>query len=1098
MKTYLTCILLLIYNFGICQDILSIPDANFKKALINEGIDYNNDGEIERFEAEVTLKLELQNYHFHDISGIEHFTGLNKLIIRNNDSLSFIQLESLKSLKELQISENKSLLSIQISNCPDLKKLNINYNGSIELLDIKELGSLVTLESKGNTKLKTFNFRKLQSLDSLIVENNLYLSNLHIEKDINLKFIKISNSGLKSVDFNHINSLRKLIFNQNNSIQELSFNQLINLEHLDIHENNNLTHYQIKNSHALKSVDIKRNPSLTSFLIDSMNSLNHLEIGKNNSLVNLHIGTIPKLDSLIISNNDKLHSFIIPENKIINFIFIYNNKSLRRITSNNSKIHLNHLYIANNGLFKITIPNCDSIHSLTIKENLKLTNIDFGIIKNIDSLKILSNNALPTLNTINLSALKFLLLAGNQSFGNINFNNFENLKELYIEDNTYITQMHLNGLDSLRKLYITWSDNLMDLKLTNLQELDEISISGSGIKHIKIRDFPKLQQLSITGTYADSLSIENLNKIDRVLVLHCPTLKYVRLSKIDSIDELRLNIIKNLKDLDLNDINAIDRILIYENTALKHLDISKISFIDKVNFRKTSGIKSILLKNGTNQQLIFDSHFNPTYICADEDEIPQIIADLDAKSITGCTVNSYCPYANNNLPFTIIGKTRFNQQKTYCDSTSNEMTFPMYRIESNSKKGYFYGNHRGNFDINLDTGDYTITPLFEHFEHFKVTPELLSITFPDSISPYLQNFCVVPDGIYTDLEVTLYPLIAARPGFESEYRVIIKNKGNTVTEATLKLEYENNLMDFTNSLIPPDSTKGNSIYWSFSELNPFEEIDFTIRYELNTPSDSPPLNGDEIISFTSTVNSTISDDYIDNNSFTLNQTVVNSFDPNDKTCLEGNTILPEMVGNFVHYMIRFENTGTADAINIVVKDSIDPEKFDISTFQITDASHQLDARIQDNNIVEFIFKDIYLPFEDQLNDGFVVFKIKTKSNLKLGDYFENKAEIYFDYNLPIITNLTKTEIAIPTKASNPIDIFLSLTPNPATDLIKLSSSSQIKRVDIYNANGQMIKSLVYVGIKNIETLDVSNLSDGIYSLLVKTEKGTKTIQFIKT
>jgi transcriptional regulator with GAF, ATPase, and Fis domain len=42
---------------------------------------------------------------------------------------------------------------------------------------------------------------------------------------------------------------------------------------------------------------------------------------------------------------------------------------------------------------------------------------------------------------------------------------------------------------------------------------------------------------------------------------------------------------------------------------------------------------------------------------------------------------------------------------------------------------------------------------------------------------------------------------------------------------------------------------------------------------------------------------------------TLNQTVVNSLDPNDKICLEGNKITPEMVGKYVHYSIHFENSG---------------------------------------------------------------------------------------------------------------------------------------------------------------------------------------------
>ena len=46
------------------------------------------------------------------------------------------------------------------------------------------------------------------------------------------------------------------------------------------------------------------------------------------------------------------------------------------------------------------------------------------------------------------------------------------------------------------------------------------------------------------------------------------------------------------------------------------------------------------------------------------------------------------------------------------------------------------------------------------------------------------------------------------------------------------------------------------------------------------------------------------------NIFNLTQTVVNSYDPNDKTCLQGKTVSSEVIGEYVHYLIRFENTGS--------------------------------------------------------------------------------------------------------------------------------------------------------------------------------------------
>ena len=77
-----------------------------------------------------------------------------------------------------------------------------------------------------------------------------------------------------------------------------------------------------------------------------------------------------------------------------------------------------------------------------------------------------------------------------------------------------------------------------------------------------------------------------------------------------------------------------------------------------------------------------------------------------------------------------------------------------------------------------------------------------------------------------------------------------------------------------------------------------------------------------------------------------------------------------MVGKEVHYLIRFENTGTANAENIVVKDMIDTTKFDINSLIPIDGSHPFVTKISNTNKVEFIFENINLPFGDA-NNAFI-------------------------------------------------------------------------------------------------------------------------------
>jgi hypothetical protein len=205
-----------------------------------------------------------------------------------------------------------------------------------------------------------------------------------------------------------------------------------------------------------------------------------------------------------------------------------------------------------------------------------------------------------------------------------------------------------------------------------------------------------------------------------------------------------------------------------------------------------------------------------------------------------------------------------------------------------------------------------------------------------------------------------------------------------------------------------------------------------------------------------------------------------------------------MVGEYVHYMIRFENTGSAEAVNIVVKDEIDITKFDIRTLSIVDVSHEVKTRITEGNIVEFIFKDIYLPFDDDNNDGYVVFKIKTLATLGLGDTFSNTAEIYFDYNAAIITNEALTTVEIPLGTEEQLaDIAVSISPNPTSDILSIKSDYTINKIAIFSSAGQLIKQIAYTTKSKNATINLSDLDAGIYMIKIGTEEGSALKKVVK-
>ncbi|HYD90741.1 MAG TPA: T9SS C-terminal target domain-containing protein, partial [Flavobacterium sp.] len=347
-------------------------------------------------------------------------------------------------------------------------------------------------------------------------------------------------------------------------------------------------------------------------------------------------------------------------------------------------------------------------------------------------------------------------------------------------------------------------------------------------------------------------------------------------------------------------------------------------------------------------------------------------------------------------------------------------------------------NSQGVYTIPISAGSYTLTPQNPNSDYFSISPESVTIAFPDEASPYTQNFCLSPNGEFYDLEITLVPTVPAQPGFDAEYRLIYRNKGTETESVSVDFNFNDSLLDFVSASITPNGVGIGNLNWENFELKPFEEKVIDIILNVNSPQEDPAVNnGDELI-FSASIGDMIPenmDETPGDNTAELAQIVVGSFDPNDKTCLEGDNITVDMVGEYVTYLIRFENTGDYYAENIVVVDMIDLEKFEISTLTPLQSSHEYVTRITEGNKVEFIFENIMLPgMPSEDRHGYVAFKIKTKETLQLDDSFSNTAAIYFDFNHPIITNEAVTTVTILNTADFDFNTDISLYPNPTSGI----------------------------------------------------------------
>ena len=259
---------------------------------------------------------------------------------------------------------------------------------------------------------------------------------------------------------------------------------------------------------------------------------------------------------------------------------------------------------------------------------------------------------------------------------------------------------------------------------------------------------------------------------------------------------------------------------------------------------------------------------------------------------------------------------------------------------------------------------------------------------------------------------------------------------------------------------------------------------------INAPTDTPPVNINDLLTFTANAVNALDENPADN-TFNYVQTITGSYDPNNIICLEGDVVSPSAIGNYLHYVINFENTGTGAAENIVVQDAINTSQFDLSSLQLLHTSHDVTARVVGETI-EFIFENINL---DIGGHGNILLKIKSKNNLVVGDMVSKQANIFFDYNFPVETNLANTTFQSLSVNDNIIDDSISVYPNPVKEIVNINSIDKINSVSLYDVQGR----LLFVNLANGNTaeLNLASNANGIYFLKIKTQSGTKTEKIIK-
>jgi len=320
-----------------------------------------------------------------------------------------------------------------------------------------------------------------------------------------------------------------------------------------------------------------------------------------------------------------------------------------------------------------------------------------------------------------------------------------------------------------------------------------------------------------------------------------------------------------------------------------------------------------------------------------------------------------------------------------------------------------------------------------------------------------------------------------RPGFNCNYAMRYTNIGGSIQTGIVEFVCDSNLT-FIQSVPPPSSIVGDTLGWSFSNLAfaSHEDIQLTFKVDSITPIGTYIVNNISASGIMPEFNST-------DNVITDSSIVTGSFDPNDKS------VLPAGLGpqGFVtasdtafNYTIRFENTGSDTAFMVTILDVLDAD-LDIATISPGLSSHNYTWDIFNGNTLRIRFVNIYLPDTSHPNEnkGFVCFSIRQKQGLQPGTLINNTAEIYFDFNVPVITNTVTNTIFNPLSVTENSGYDFRIYPNPANDKITLNCNKQISKLVIYNIYGQAVKIISTDFHSNENTsyeINIADLSSGVY------------------
>lgn len=415
MKTIYTSVLAMAISFAMQAQIVNIPDANFKAALVaNNNINTNGDSEIQLNEATAyNGSIYCPGQGITNLTGIEAFINLTELhcgfnsittlnLAQNNaltslncmfNQLTSLNISNLTLLNELVCTGNQ-LNTLNVSNNTALVHLFCGANQLAGMLDLSSHSSLVSLNCYNNqlTGLNVKNGNNV-NVEYFFVGAN-YISCIQVD-NVAYSLANWSGGGTFGYDAN-------VTFSENCAappcivtIPDANFkNYLLGNSSINTNGDSDIQCSEAQAytgfiiCEALNITDLSGIEFFTGItaLNCNNNQLTSLDLSSNTALTQLYCG-YNQLTSLNISGNTNLIG-----------LFCNNNSLASLDVSNNTAIEDFHCY--NNPLTALNLNNNTAL-KVMVCCNTKLTNLNLSNNPVLENFNCCDNQLLNSLNVAN-------------------------------------------------------------------------------------------------------------------------------------------------------------------------------------------------------------------------------------------------------------------------------------------------------------------------------------------------------------------------------------------------------------------------------------------------------------------------------------------------------------------------------------------------------------------------------------------------------------------------------------------------------------------------------------------------------------------------